>query len=81
MDLIWVGIGIVALFILNRFVLAPIRTLVVNIIVGLLVLWLINSFGGAFGFQHVPITWFTGLIVGIFGLPGVVVVTLFYTFF
>lgn len=81
MDLIWVGIGIVALFLLNKLILAPMRNLIVNIVVGLVVLYLINTFGSIFGFAHVPITWITGLIIGIFGLPGVVVVTLYYTFF
>jgi len=81
MDYLWIGIGIVALWLLNRLILAPFRKLAVNIIVGLVVLYLVNTFGGTFGFQHVPITWVTGIIIGIFGLPGVLGVTLYYTFF
>lgn len=81
MDYLWIGIGIVALWLLNRFILAPFRKLAVNIIVGLVVLYLVNTFGSVFGFQHVPITWVTGIIIGIFGLPGVLAVTLYYTFF
>lgn len=81
MDMIWIGVGIVALYLLNKLILAPFRKLIVNIVVGLIVLYGVNTFGGVFGFAHVPITWVTGLIIGIFGLPGVVVVTLYYTFF
>lgn len=81
MDYLWIGIGIVALVILNHFILAPFRKLAVNIIVGLVVLYGVNTFGYIIGLQHVPITLVTGIIIGIFGLPGVVAVTLFYTFF
>ncbi|KMO87598.1 sigma-K factor processing regulatory protein BofA [Megasphaera cerevisiae DSM 20462] len=81
MEYLWIGIGIIALFILNKFVLAPFRRLFVNIVVGLIVLYLVNSYGYLFGFHNVPITLVTGLIIGIFGLPGVLVVTLYYTFF
>ena len=52
-----------------------------NVVVGLIVLYGVNHFGYLFGFQHVPITIGTGLIIGLFGLPGVVLVTLYYTFF
>lgn len=74
-------IGIVVLFILNRLLLAPLRHLIVNVVSGLVVFWLINAFGAAFGLHTVPVTWVTGLLVGIFGLPGVLAVTAFYTFF
>lgn len=81
MDYLWIGIGIVALFLLNKLILAPIRHLIVNVVVGLFALYLINSFGYIIGLSHVPITMITGLIVGIFGFPGVLGVTAYYTFF
>lgn len=65
----------------HKLLLAPMRHLVVNIVVGLIVLYGVNHFGYLFGFQHVPITVGTGLIIGLFGLPGVILVTLYYTFF
>ena len=80
MDYLWIGAGIAALFILNKFFLAPVRHLVGNVIIGLIALYLINHFGMVIGLHTVPITWITGIIIGIFGLPGVLVVTLFYTF-
>lgn len=81
MDYIWVGIGIVVLFLINKLILAPIRKLAINIISGLVVLHLVNMYGYIVGLHQVPITLITGLIIGIFGLPGVLVVTLYYTFF
>ncbi len=81
MDYIWVGIGIAALFALNRLILAPVRRLAVNVVVGIIALYVVNSYGYIVGLQHVPVTVVTGLLIGIFGLPGVVLVTLYYTFF
>ncbi len=81
MDILWIGAGIVALWLLNKLVLAPVRSLITHIVVGLIALFFINQFGGALGLHVVPITWITGIIIGIFGLPGVAVLTLYYTFF
>lgn len=81
MDFLWVGIGIVVLFLLSRFVLVSFRNLIVNIVVGLIVLYGINTFGSAFGLPYIPITLVTGILIGIFGFPGVLVITLYYTFF
>lgn len=54
--------------------------LLLNIVIGLLVLWLVNKFGGAIGIPNVPINFLTALIVGIFGLPGVIVLILLFYF-
>lgn len=80
MDYIWIGVGIIALFILNKVILAPVRSIVVNLIAGFVVLYLINSYGYLLGFHAVPITWISGVIIGIFGFPGVAVLTIYYTF-
>ena len=80
MDLYGVGIGIIILVLLHKLILAPLRRLG-NVIVGLIVLYGINHFGYLLGLSPVPITLVTGLLIGIFGLPAVAVLTLFYTFF
>jgi inhibitor of the pro-sigma K processing machinery len=80
MDYLWVGAGIVVLWLLNKIILAPVRRLIVNVVVGLIALYFVNHFGAAIGLALVPITWLTGLIIGVFGLPAVVVLTLYYTF-
>lgn len=81
MDFMWIAVGIAALFILNKLILAPFRKLIVNVAVGLFALYLINSYGYMLGLEAVPITIVTGIIIGILGLPGVVLVTLYYTMF
>lgn len=81
MEYLWIALGIVILFLFSKLVLAPLKKLSLNVIIGLVVLYGVNHFGYLFGFQHVPITVGTGLIIGLFGLPGVVLVTLYYTFF
>ena len=81
MEYLWIAAGVFVLFLVHKLILAPMRHLVVNVVVGLIVLYGVNHFGYLFGFQHVPITVGTGLIIGLFGLPGVILVTLYYTFF
>lgn len=54
--------------------------LVLNVLIGLLILWLVNKFGGSIGIPNIPINFLTALVVGIFGLPGVIVLVLLYYF-
>lgn len=70
MEYLWIAAGVFGLFLVHKLILAPMRHLVVNVVVGLIVLYGVNHFGYLFGFQHVPITVGTGLIIGLFGLPG-----------
>lgn len=81
MDFIWIAIGIVVLFLLHKIILVPFRKLIVNVAVGLFILYLVNSYGYMLGLETVPITIVTGIIIGILGIPGVVLVTLYYTMF
>ena len=81
MDFYGIGIGIVILILVHILILAPLRHLLGNVVVGLLLLYGVNHFGYLLGLAHVPITLITGILVGIFGLPAVAVLTLFYTFF
>lgn len=76
----WIILGIVILFFLNKLILAPLRKLFFHIISGLVVLHIVNTYGHILHLVHVPITLVTGLIIGIFGFPGTVLVTLYYTF-
>ncbi len=54
--------------------------LLLNIVIGLIVLWLVNQFGGAIGIPNIPINLLTALIVGVFGLPGVIVLIILFYF-
>jgi len=66
------AVGIVLFAILGKVIALPFRilwALITNSIVGAVILWVINLFGGG-----IEITFFKALIVGIFGIPGVIVV-------
>lgn len=60
--------------------LKTIGELVLNVLIGILVLWLVNKFGGAIGIPNIPINFITALVVGVFGLPGVIVLILLFYF-
>ncbi len=49
--------------------------LIINVILGIIVLWLINRFGGSLGI-NIPVNIITGLVVGVLGLPGVIILLL-----
>ncbi len=70
----WLAFIIVVLAIilvckLFRISLSTICKLIINIVVGLLVIWLLNFIPGV----DIPFTWWSGLIVGVFGLPGTII--------
>mgnify|MGYP000975766645 CR=1 FL=1 len=73
MDIIaGIAIGIIVFAILGKLIALPFRILwklITNSIVGAIILWVINLFG-----VGIEITFLKSLIVGIFGIPGVVVV-------
>ena len=49
--------------------------LVINIVLGIIILWLLNRFGGSLGIS-IPINIITALVVGILGVPGVIILLL-----
>ncbi len=58
--------------------LKTIGELILNVVIGIIVLWLVNKFGGALGIPNIPINVITALVVGVFGLPGVIVLILLF---
>ena len=62
------------IFIFGRIFIVPltkILKLVLNSILGGIVIYVINLIGGAFGF-HIGLNFFTSILIGLLGLPGVV---------
>lgn len=62
------------IFIFGRIFIVPITKilkLVLNSILGGIVIYVINLIGGAFGF-HIGLNFFTSILIGLLGLPGVV---------
>ncbi len=71
-------VALIVLYIVLKIIAAPVKIIIklmINAFVGGVVLFLINLVGTGFGFA-LNITWLTSLIVGIFGVPGVVLVIL-----
>ena len=70
--IIFVGLLVLAIakFVLNIKV-RKLFGLIANIVLGIVVLWLVNTFGGSVGI-YVPINIITILVVGLGGLPGVI---------
>ena len=66
------------LFLFGRIFIVPIKKilkLVLNSIIGGVVIFLINIVGANFGF-HIGLNFFTSVLVGLLGLPGVVVLVI-----
>lgn len=71
-------VALIVLYIVLKIIAAPVKIIIklmINAFVGGVVLFLINLVGAGLGFA-LNITWLTSLIVGIFGVPGVVLVIL-----
>lgn len=75
--------GIIILFIVAKLFLMPIKLiikLVWNALLGGALLWLVNLVGGVFGFA-IAINWMSALIVGLLGIPGVILLVIWKLFF
>ena len=77
------AVGIVLILLLGRILVFPLKVvlkLVYNGLIGGLALWLVNLIGAPLGFI-LPITVWTALLVGLLGIPGVLLLILYYVFF
>ena len=77
------AVGILLILLFGRILVVPLQIvlkLVYNGLIGGLVLWLVNLIGAPMGFA-LPITVWTALIVGLLGIPGVLLLILYYMFF
>ena len=71
-------VALIVLFLVLKIIAVPIKIIIklmLNALAGGVVLFLINMIGAGFGFV-LDINWITSLIVGIFGVPGVILVIL-----
>ena len=72
------AIGVILLAIVLKIIAFPVKRiikLIINAILGGVLLFIINFFGASIGFT-LNITWWTALIVGILGIPGVIIVAI-----
>ncbi len=81
--LIFAG-AILAVLVIVKLLAWPIKKimgLVINIAIGIVLLFLFNMYGaGILGFV-LPINWITALIVGVLGIPGFIGIVLFCLIF
>ena len=71
-------IGIILLFLLGKLLLVPLKVivkLIINALIGGVVLLGINFVGGLFDF-HIAFNVVSALIVGTFGIPGVILLVI-----
>lgn len=72
--LVFIG-AVIAVFIILKILAWPIKKIlkmVINIVIGGVLLVIVNYIGASFGFS-IPINWLTALLVGILGIPGLIV--------
>ena len=76
--------AIVALIVIVKILAWPIKKilkLMINVIIGVALLYIFNAFGGAWFNIIIPINWITALIVGLLGIPGFIGILLFFLIF
>lgn len=73
---ILIGVGV--LFIVLKLLALPMKLiikLVINGLVGGLIIFIVNLIGANFGFM-IDLNWITAVVVGILGVPGVIIVAI-----
>lgn len=74
---------IIAVIIVAKFLSWPVRTifkLLLNIIIGLVLILVVNTFGVGIGL-HIPFNIITALISGLLGIPGVICLIILHYIF
>ncbi len=79
MNYITIILAALVVILVAKFVLGfnPKRVLelIINAILGLVILWLLNTFGASLGI-NIPLNIITALVVGVLGVPGVIILVL-----
>ena len=73
---------IMGIFLFGKIFIVPIKAilkLVINSILGILLLYIVNLIGELWNF-HIGINVFTAIIVGILGIPGIILLTILRIF-
>lgn len=80
--LIFIG-AVIALVVILKLLAWPLKKIlkmVINVAIGIALLYLFNYLGaGIFGFT-VPVNWITAVVVGFLGIPGLIGVIIFQLF-
>ena len=76
------ALGVIALIIIIKLLTAPLKWIfkfILNTIIGFVILYIINIAGARVGFS-IEITTIKAVLVGIFGIPGAIVLVLLQLF-
>lgn len=76
--LLYAVVGILAVILVVWLFRKPLKwifKLLLNALIGYVALMLLNYFGGNFGIS-LPVNWFNAIVVGVLGLPGVILLLL-----
>ena len=76
--------ALIALIIIVKVLAWPFKKilkLAINVVIGVALLVVFNSFGAAWLGFLIPINWITALIVGLLGIPGFIGVLIFFLIF
>jgi len=76
--------ALIALIIIVKVLAWPFKKilkLAINVVIGVALLLVFNSFGAAWLGFLIPINWITALIVGLLGIPGFIGVLIFFLIF
>lgn len=76
--------ALIALIIIVKVLAWPFKKilkLAINVVIGVALLFVFNSFGAAWLGFLIPINWITALIVGLLGIPGFIGVLIFFLIF
>ena len=72
--------GVLMVYILGRFLMVPLKCVmgfVVSSICGGIVILIVNLIGAAYGI-FIPLNTITAAIIGVLGVPGLIMVTVFF---
>ena len=75
--------AVMLIFLLGKILLWPLKLigkLVLSSIAGGLLLLVLNAAAGIFGFFLIPVNLLTALVVGVLGLPGLILLLLIFLF-
>lgn len=71
---------VLVVFIILKILSLPMKLIIkllINALIGAIVIWLINLIGANFDFS-LTLNWVTALIVGILGIPGVIILLIWH---
>ncbi|MBR5228148.1 MAG: pro-sigmaK processing inhibitor BofA family protein [Clostridia bacterium] len=74
-------LGVLVILKLLAWPIKKILKVVLNVVIGIVLLYLFNMFGASVLGFIIPINWITALIVGVLGIPGFICLLIYFMIF